>query len=73
MVQVIGAPRDWRAQVIGGNIPMFDTIKMLQQRTVEHFNRRRIGKIYRNIAPGIRLDERLQPRATGDQRREIIA
>ena len=46
---------------------------MLQQRTVEHFNRRRIGKIYRDVAPGVRFDERLQCRATGDQRREIIA
>lgn len=73
MVQVVGAARDRRAQVVRRNVPMLNAIEMLQQRTVEHFHRRRVGEVDRDIAPGVRFHERLKRRAAGDQRREIVA
>ncbi len=73
VVQIVGAAGDRRAQVISRNIPVFDAVKVLQQRTVEHFHRRRIGEIHRYIAPGVRFYERRQRRAAGDQRREVVA
>ena len=56
-----------------GNVPVINSVKVLQQRFVQHFNRIRIRKIDGFIVVHIQPDELSQFRTTDNQWFEIIA
>ncbi|MNT36173.1 hypothetical protein D3C72_1722400 [compost metagenome] len=73
MVDVVGAPRNRRAQVARRQIPEADAVVVRQQRAVQRLDRGRIGKVDTVVAIVVGTHKSGQLRQAGDQRREIIA
>ncbi|MNE31334.1 hypothetical protein D3C80_1248950 [compost metagenome] len=71
-VQVIGTPRDWRAQIVGRDVPVIDPVQGLEQRPVEHLDRSRVGEVDAFLAVGVDDHVLAQFRAAFDQLREVV-
>ena len=72
MMQVITAPRDRRAEIALGDIPMRQSIGLAQQRLIQRLHRQWVRIIDGVIAIGIRLYKALQRRTDGDEGRKIV-
>ncbi|MNR41710.1 hypothetical protein D3C85_1601330 [compost metagenome] len=73
MVDVVGAPRNRRAQIARRQIPEADAVVVRQQRAVQRLDRRRIGEVDAVVAVVVGAHKGGQLRQAGDQRREVIA
>ena len=72
-MDVVGPPRDGRAQVVGRDVPVLDAVLGLEQGAVEDPYRFGIGEVDARLAIGVGNGEFAQLRMGFDQAGEIVA